>query len=89
MDSEVINPKMAVALNVLVWGLGYVYLGKVWKGTYTFFLFAIVWGFNLIYIFVVGFSFSLLIEILVGYFLSSAWFGYDAYNMAIKVRERY
>jgi hypothetical protein len=89
MDSEVVNPLMAVALNVLVWGLGYIYLGKVWKGTYTFFLFAVVWGFYLIYIIIAGFSFSLLLEILAGYFLSSVWFGYDAYNMAIKMRERY
>ena len=89
MDSEVVNPLMAVVLNVLVWGLGYIYLGKIFKGTATFFLFAVVWGFNLIYIFIVGFNFYLLLEILAGYFLSSVWFGYDAYNMAIKMRERY
>ena len=89
MDSEVVNPLMAVVLNVLIWGLGYIYLGKVFKGTATFFLFALVWGFYLIDILITGFSFSLLLEILVGYFLSSIWFGYDAYNIAIKTRERY
>ena len=89
MDSEIINPKIAMILNILVWGLGYVYLGKVFKGTWTFFIFALFWGFYLIEVSIVGFSFYLLIEILVGYFLSGAWFGYDAYNMAIKLRERY
>ena len=81
-----VNPLTAVILNMLVWGLGYIYLGKFFKGTFTFFLFAIVWGFYLIYIFIVGFSFSLLIEMLIGYFLSGLWFGYDAYNMAIKIK---
>jgi hypothetical protein len=86
MDSDV-NPLTAVALNMLVWGLGYIYLGKIFKGTYTFFLFAIVWGFYLIYIFIAGFSFSLLMEILIGYFLGGLWFGYDAYNTAIKIKK--
>lgn len=89
MDSEGIKPKTAIILNVLVWGLGYIYIGKVWKGTYTFFLFALVWGFYLIDILITGFSFSLLLEILVGYFVSSIWFGYDAYKMAIKLKNSY
>lgn len=88
MDSG-INPKTAVVLNMLVWGLGYVYIGKVFKGTYTFFLFALVWGFYLIDILISGFSLSLLVEILAGYAVSSLWFGYDAYGQAIKARERY
>jgi len=89
MDSEGIKPKTAVLLNILVWGLGYIYLGKVFKGTFTFFLFALVWGFYLIEVFIVGFSFSLFLEILVGYFVSGLWFGYDAYNMAVKLRNSY
>jgi len=86
MESDV-NPLTAVALNMLVWGLGYIYLRKIFKGTYTFFLFAIVWGFYLTYILIVGFSFSLLVDILIGYFLGGLWFGYDAYNMAIKIKK--
>jgi len=83
------SPKIAVALNMLVWGLGYIYLGKVFKGTWTFFLFAISLVFYLIYVFIAGFSFSLLIDILIGYFLSSLWFGYDAYKMAKRINESY
>jgi len=86
MNSEGVNPLIAVVLNILVWGLGYIYIGKIFKGTATFFLFALVWGFYLIYVLILGFSFSLLSEILIGYFLSGLWFGYDAYNMAIKIK---
>jgi TM2 domain-containing membrane protein YozV len=89
MDSEGINPKIAAALNFLVWGLGYIYAGKVFKGTGTFFLFAFVWGFYLIDILIVGFSFSLLIDILIGYFVSGLWFAYDGYSAAVKAKERY
>jgi len=89
MNSEGINPLIAMVLNMLVWGLGYIYLGKAFKGTATFFLFALVWGFYLIYVLIGGFSFSLLSEIIIGYFLSGLWFGYDAYNMAIKMKKRY
>jgi hypothetical protein len=88
MDSEVINPRIAMVLNILVWGLGYVYVGKVFKGTWTFFLFAIACGFYLI-LFIFGFSFSLLLETIIEHFLTSLWFGYDAYKMAIKIKEMY
>jgi hypothetical protein len=84
-----INPLIAMVLNMIVWGLGYVYLGKFFKGTWTFFLFAIACGFYLIYVLIAGFSFSLLLEILAGHFLTSLWFGYDAYSMAFKIKERY
>ena len=88
MNSEGVNPMTAVILNMLVWGLGYIYLGKFFKGTYTFFLFAIACGFYLI-LFVLGFSFSLLIETIIEHLLTSLWFGYDVYRMAIKIKERY
>jgi len=88
MDSG-INPKTAAILNALVWGLGYIYIGKVFKGIYTFFLFALALGFILIEVLIAGFSFSLLVEILIGYFVTGSWFGYDAYGQAIKARERY
>ena len=74
---------------MLVWGLGYVYAGKVLKGTWTFFIFSLVWGFYLIEVILLGFSFSLLLDILIGYFVSGLWFGYDAYNAALRARERY
>jgi hypothetical protein len=89
MDSESINPKIAAILNLLVWGLGYIYVGKVFKGTWSFFIFALVWGFYLIEVLIVGFSFSLLIGILIGYFVSGLWFAYDGYNVAIRAKERY
>ena len=89
MNSESINPKTAAILNLLVWGLGYIYAGKVFKGTSTFFLFAFVWGFYLIEVLIAGFSFSLLIDILIGYFVSGLWFAYDGYNVAVREKERY
>jgi len=88
MNSEGVNPLIAAILNVLVWGLGYIYLGKIFKGTWTFFIFAIACGFYLI-LFTLGFSFSLLLETIFEHFLTSLWFGYDAYKMAIKINERY
>jgi len=88
MNLETVSPRIAVILNMLVWGLGYIYVGKVFKGTATFFLFAITCGFYLI-LFAFGFSFSLLIELVIEHFLSCLWFGYDAYNQAIKVKDRY
>jgi len=88
MSSEGVNPLTAAILNILVWGLGYIYAGKVFKGTWTFFLFAIACGFYLI-LFIFGFSFSLLLETIIEHFLTSLWFGYDAYKMAIKIKERY
>ena len=87
MNPEGIKPRTALILNMLVWGLGYIYAGKFFKGTMTFFLFAFVWGFYLIEVIFAGFSLSLMLEILGGYFLSGLWFGYDAYNVA--VREKY
>jgi len=89
MDSESINPKIAALLNLFVWGLGYIYVGKVFKGTWSFFIFALVWGFYLIEVLIVGFGFSLLIDILIGYLVSGLWFAYDGYNVAVKAKERY
>lgn len=83
-----VNPRIAVTLNMLVWGLGYIYLGKLFKGTATIFLFALTFGFYFVYVLIAGFSFNLLIEILIGYFLSSLWFGYDAYKIANRINER-
>lgn len=89
MYEESIKPKTAAALNFLVWGLGYIYAGKVFKGTETFFIFAFVWGFYLIEVFIEGFSFSLLTDILIGYFVSGLWFAYDGYNVAVRAKERH
>jgi hypothetical protein len=85
MDSK--GVRTAVILNVLVWGLGYIYLRKLIKGTYTFFAFSLFWGFYLIVMFIFGFDLTYLIETLIGYFVSSLWFGYDAYSLAINVKE--
>ena len=84
-----INPLIAFVLNLFIWGLGYVYIGKVFKGTYTFFLFAVAFGIYFIYFLIIGFSFSLLIEILIGHLIGGLWFGYDAYEMANKLEKTY
>ena len=84
-----INPLIAFVLNLFVWGLGYIYIGKVFKGTYTFFLFALAFGIYFIYVLFAGLNFSVIIEILVGHLITGLWFGYDAYEMANKIERRY